>query len=115
MKIVDWSALTVNGLGQAATLDDIDTVQVGHYTEHTLEQIEARFIDLESLASSLWVIDNHAGASADLTIATGPQGTFDGVNTSGIWLLALRCSQCYNPAPVFLTVLEPSPHPTVER
>jgi hypothetical protein len=31
------------------------------------------------------------------------------VSGDGMWILALRCSTCYNPAPVFLTILDPQP------
>jgi hypothetical protein len=30
-----------------------------------------------------------------------------GVTPDGTWVLALRCSTCANPAPRFLTLLEP--------
>lgn len=108
--IVDWSALTVNGHGETVALESIDTVMVAHYTEHTLEQIEARFVDLEQLASSVWTLENQVKTSADLSQATGVHGNFSGIDATGVWLLALRCEACYNPAPVFLTVLDVSPH-----
>ena len=45
---------------------------------------------------------------ADLALATGDDGDFTGFTDGGTWVLALMCSSCSNPAPLFLTVVEPS-------
>ena len=61
------------------------------------------FLDLEQLAEDRWELDVTGRTSASL----GELDGFGGVDADHRWLLALRCSTCRNPAPRFLTVLEP--------
>ena len=52
-------------------------------------------------------MDLPGGTTASLGDATNGGAAFDGFSGNGVWLLALRCTTCANPAPLFLTVLEP--------
>mgnify|MGYP005741916403 CR=1 FL=1 len=48
--------------------------------------------------------DRSGTTGFDLATLSG----FTGFSGDGIWILALTCSTCANPAPLFLTVLEPT-------
>ncbi len=105
--VVDWSAITSDGLGAEINLNDIDGVMLGFYQGMSAADLQAQFLDLELIATELYTIDLEGGSVADLSTATGTGGTFSGFTEGGLWVLALTCSRCYNPAPVFLTVMEP--------
>jgi hypothetical protein len=107
---VDWREVTRNGQGNEVTYATIDRLLVGFYEEKTLADLEADFFDIETLATSLWELPLTGGRTADLAQAvehdTG--AAFEGcARTDGIWILALQCSTCQNPAPVVLTILDP--------
>jgi hypothetical protein len=77
----------------------------------TAADIQAKFFDLELMATSLWDLELAGGFTADLSQAKDRKtgAPFAGFGQgAGIWLLALICSTCSNPAPVILTVLDPS-------
>lgn len=105
---LDWSGLTVDGLGLPLEEGRIDRVMVGWYAQETVADLEADFFDLELLADGLWTLEVPSGTEADLTgLADAEGGAFPGFAAEGSWILALRCSLCRSPAPPFLTVLEP--------
>lgn len=104
--IVDWGGLTVNGLGHPFELSTIDRLMIGNYADWGLPDLEEHFLDLQLDASGLWYLDTGGAFSADLATATGDDGAFPGFSASGSWVLALMCTRCTNPAPLFLTVIE---------
>ncbi len=104
---VDWSALTRDGQGNPVAAGDIDSLMLGFYAGATPEDLAARLFDLEADADALYTLPLTGATTADLADATGSSGPFPGLSGDGTWLLALRCGSCYNPAPIFLTVLEP--------
>jgi hypothetical protein len=72
-------------------------------------EIEASFLDIELLASDLYTLQLDGGTTASLSgLVTAEGKVFEGFDTSSTWLLALRCTRCTNPAPIFLTVLQVS-------
>ncbi len=105
---VDWSELTLDGLGNELESDNIDHVMLGFYEGMTVDDLEAQFLDLELMATTLYELDLEGGSSADLGQASDGTSYFSGFSGDGVWILALQCSRCYNPAPLFLTVLEPA-------
>ncbi len=106
---VDFSQLTVNGQGNEMILSNVDGVMLGFYEGYTPAQLEQEVLDLELIATSLWrlQLDGSSGSKVDLTNLSNEAGPFDGFSGEGTWLLALRCSTCQNPAPLFLSVLVP--------
>ena len=105
---LDWSGLTTDGLGNEYDLGLIDQVMVGFYEGMTEADLEARFLDLELMATRLYRLDLDGGTTADLALATMDDGTaLGGFSGDGVWIAALRCTTCSNPAPLFLTMLEP--------
>ena len=61
----------------------------------------------------MWELKHTGGRTADLAQARTPEGgeRFPGLEReeAGVWLLALTCSTCQNPAPIVLSVLEAVP------
>lgn len=108
--LVDWSALTEDGRGGDFTHGDVDGVMVGRYDDWTLTELAGDFLDLEQNATALWTLETTGAPEADLSLLTDDDGQpFPGFSDvgDGVWVLALRCSTCANPAPPFLTVLKP--------
>jgi hypothetical protein len=103
---VDWSDMTVNGLGREFRQRSIDEVLVAHYTQEVPE-LEDRFLDLELIADGMWRGQVPAGDDLTLTeLVDENGGAFTGIDGNGTWVLALFCRTCGNPAPWFLTRLQ---------
>jgi hypothetical protein len=106
---LDWSGLTRDGLGNELSLDAIDGIFLGRYTESPAE-LEGRVFDLETLAAETWEAPVDGLRSLGLGTLRGDT-VFAGIDDTSTWLLALRCSSCINPTPRFVTFLrgaEPS-------
>ena len=101
---IDWTALTVDGVGNALFVDSIDQVLVGRF-DLSVDQMEDQVTSLETLADPLWTLDV-TEPNADLSTLVGDV-PFEGIDADGTWLLALYCSSCLNPAPRFVTLLQP--------
>jgi hypothetical protein len=104
--VVDWGGLTVNGLGNPFEISKLDRLMLGYYPDYGLTDLEEHFLDLEIDADALWYLDIGGTFSADLAQATGDDGAFAGFETSGTYVLALMCTTCQNPAPIFLTLVQ---------
>jgi hypothetical protein len=106
----DWSGLTRDGQGNDIQLSNVDGLMLGLYEGATKAELETGFLDLETTATRLWTATVDSGQTTiHLGDATDEDGAaFPGFEGDGIWLFALRCSTCYNPAPLFLTFLEPT-------
>lgn len=102
--VFDWSALTTNGLGNTLNLANVDGLLLGYYAGASTQDLQEQFLDLELIADNTWSTDLSGTTGYDL--AELPD--FTGFTADGTWILALTCSTCANPAPLFLTVLEPS-------
>ncbi len=107
--LLDWSGLTRNGLGAELSFGEIDGLMIGRYADDSIAELEASFLDLELVADELWNFHLPGGTSVDLSTLDSDEGAFPGFQGEGSWILALRCSTCSNPAPLFLTVVEPDP------
>lgn len=105
--VLDWSSLTHDGINAPLLLSSIDRLMIAFYEGQTPAELQERFLDLEIIIDRSWEMELPGGTTADLSEATGPEGAFPGFEGDGTWLLALFCGRCYNPAPVFLTVVQP--------
>lgn len=109
--VIDWRNVTKDGQGNPIEFQSIDGVMIGFYEGQTVAEIQANIFDLELRATTLWEVKLKGGRTADLSTATerGTGAAFPGFAraTAGVWMLALTCSTCQNPAPVVLTILEP--------
>ena len=109
--VIDWRNVTKDGQGNTIEFQSIDGVMIGFYEGQTVAEIQANIFDLELRATTLWEVKLKGGRTADLSTATerGTGAAFPGFAraTTGVWMLALTCSTCQNPAPVVLTILDP--------
>jgi hypothetical protein len=107
---VDWGNVTTNGQGDPITYARVNRLLVGFYQGLTVADLQARFFDIELLATSLWELPIPGGHTADLgqAVERSSGALFPGfARTDGAWMLALLCTTCQNPAPVVLTILKP--------
>ena len=82
---------------------------VGHYTQ-TATELETQFLDLETIAQTLYPMDIPYGTVLDFSMLMDKGGNaFKGIDSTGTWLVALVCTTCRNPAPWYLTILQPNP------
>ncbi len=106
---LDWSMIQKNALGGTFVPTNIAHAIVGHYTQ-TPAQLESQFLDIQTLASQLYQADIPYGTTLDFTtLKDGSGNNFTGITSDGTWLVALICTTCRNPAPWYLTILEPNP------
>jgi hypothetical protein len=103
--IIGWEPLTVDATGILLDDAEIDEVMVGWYETETVAELEAQFLDIELLAEKLWTMPVNNVTVADLSGLQGDEA-FTGFSSEGVWLLALTCTTCPNPAPKFLTFIE---------
>jgi len=109
--VVDWRDLTIDGQGNPVVLTRIDGLVLAYYEGKTVAELQTQIFDIELIATMLWDL-RVVGQTADLAAAKlrGTGAPFTGFTTAGtgVWMLGLTCSTCQNPAPVLLTILNPS-------
>ncbi len=105
---VDWSQMMHNMIGNKYDFSQITRAAVAHFKNQTLEELQSKFLDLQTLADDWWESTAIAGSSVDLsTLAKTDGSTFPGIDASGIWMTALFCDNCNNPAPWSITIMQP--------
>jgi hypothetical protein len=105
---VVWDGLTTTGQGNPFEAGDVDTLMLARFDALGLAELEGQFLDLELLADGLWTMEHAGGTSADLSALVDASGAaFGGFSAGATYVLALRCSTCPSPAPLFLGSLEP--------
>lgn len=105
--LLSWDTLTVNGAGNELALNQIDTLMIGGFSK-SISDIESDFLSIEQLADVLYIENISGLLSYDLSELTDSDGAvFSGFSEEYLWVIALRCSLCVNPAPPFLTVIQP--------
>ena len=83
---------------------------MAHYSTATVADLQKQFLDLQDIADGWWSGPVVSGASINLGALVDAGGaTFPGIDSSGVWLAALFCGNCNNPAPWSITILEPCP------
>jgi len=106
---IDWTQLATNGIGRPWQARSILLAMVGHYSK-TLTELQDDFLNLQGLADELYTGDVPSDEPYSLSaLATDTGAAFPGIDSSGTWIMALFCDPryCGNPAPWYLTVLEP--------
>jgi len=104
---VNWMGLTTDGQGNELELSNIDQLMLARYSLSTSE-LEDQFFNLLTIGEEIYEADVEGLGEFALEEAVDADGkAFAGFEESGTWILALRCSTCPNPAPLFLGVLEP--------
>jgi hypothetical protein len=107
--VVDWShGLTRNALGNPWIPERISRVSVAHYPEMNARDLEGNFLEIEDIASEVYTTLVRSGYSVNLNTLVDEAGvSFTGITHQGTWIVALVCGDCTNPAPWFLSVLQP--------
>lgn len=101
--VLDWSAITQSGTGAPIQGGQLDSIMIAGFSE-SLSELETQFLQLPSIAEEMYVLDLEYETAIDLErLAT--QG-FQDFSTQERWLIALRCSRCLNPAPLFVGIIE---------
>jgi len=104
---LDWKEMKTNALGNEFILGNVTDAIVGHYTQ-TPAELEAKFLDLELIATDLYRGQIATGTVVDFSMLKTDGGkSFTGIDGTGTWIVALRCGGCRNPAPWYLSVLKP--------
>jgi hypothetical protein len=112
---LDWGQIQTNALGQPFDHTSIANAIVGHYTQ-TPAQLETQFLDLQTIATDLYKAEIPSGTVLDFTTLVDQNNkSFTGIDSTGTWLVALICSGCRNPAPYYLTILEPIAQPCATK
>jgi hypothetical protein len=105
---IDWSQMTTNCLGNYYDGSQITEAAVAHYANKSLADLQSEFLNLEDIADGWWSSDSLGGRTVDLSTLTDKNGaTFPGIDDNGVWMAALFCGNCNNPAPWSITILEP--------
>lgn len=107
---MDWKNVTRDSQGNEVIYALLDTLLIGYYEGLTVADLQAKFFDIEILATSLWDLPLTGARTANLALARNRKtgAPFDGfAHGTGTWIMALSCASCQNPAPVVLVVLEP--------
>lgn len=107
--VVDWSySLEKNALGNPFIPPKIWYVNVAHYPNMNVRDLEDNFLEIEYIATDFYTATITSGASVNLNTLVDEEGSsFSGINEEGSWLIALICGDCANPAPWFLSILQP--------
>lgn len=104
---VEWSKLSISGNGLPVIPGDLDEVMVASFDGFEITDLEEQFIDLDLVATDLWTLQLDGGTEATLSGLVNADGEgFPGFTTDQTWLIALRCTSCTNPAPVFMSVVK---------
>jgi hypothetical protein len=112
---VDWSQVPADSFGNPLDFGKlkIDSVQLGFYQGRTKADLEANFKDIEQIATKTYEVAVPPGArDVDLkdAVEKGTTTPFPGFTmTDGVWAVAVRCSKCQIPAPVVLSIVNPTP------
>ncbi len=103
---LDWSQMKTNALGHEFKEGYVTSAIVGHYTQ-TPAELEAKFLDLDRIATATYRADVPSGSVLDFTALKDANGAaFPGIDDQGTWLVGLTCGNCRNPAPWYMTILE---------
>lgn len=103
---VDWSGITTGGRGQAVDLATVDGLSLLHYAHLDVADLEDPLLPLDGRADATRAWDVSGRTSLDLETPPTAGDPLGALDPEGTWLLALTCSACFDPAPVFLTVLD---------
>lgn len=107
---VTWDELTRDGRGAPIDPLLLQELSLARYDGRTVEELEARFFELEALADATYTLNVYGDRAADLADAVDASGAaFPGFadHAGSTWVLALRCLLCSTPAPSFLTLIDP--------
>jgi hypothetical protein len=103
---IDWSELSVDGLGHDFVPSAVSEVVVAAFLEPRSE-LEEDFVNLEDRAEDVFRARVGEESRLSLGVLTNETGeAFAGITANRTWILALMCESCFKRAPLYLTALE---------
>ena len=109
--VVDYRNLTRDASGGVLNENSLEVLVLSFFAGATLSELEARIIDLDSIATESFELDITGMGVASLSGARSRETgePFAGFERSeaGIWLLRLMCPTCFPADTPVLAVLEP--------
>jgi hypothetical protein len=110
--VVDWSKITQDGEGNDVIFSRIDNLMLGFYKDMTVADLEKIPFDIETMPDPVYElrIDNQKSRDLGMAQERTSKDFFAGFDrTDGTWLMALYCNTCQNPAPLVVTIIDPTP------
>lgn len=104
--VLDWSAVTTDGLGQSLDASLVSRAEIYRYDSLDLADLEAEFLRIDGLADRTWEAPVSGGTSVSLDDFADSEGKPLDLEKGATWLFGLRCDSCLLPAPLLLTALE---------
>jgi hypothetical protein len=102
---IDWSQLSTTGTGNPIALEQIDRLMLGGFSQSP-QELQQDFLQLEQLADEFYSVDVTGITALPFDRISG----FNGFEPSLQWIVALQCSRCLNPAPLFVGVFDEMDH-----
>jgi len=110
--VVDWSALTKDGVGVGVVFQNISSLRLAYYPGYDTAKLAENALNYDRIAGATYYKADVAGGErgADLAeVKTDSGQVFAGfTETNGLWVIALECSKCYLPAPIAVAILNPT-------
>lgn len=117
---VDWSGVAKGGAGQTIGRHDVDSILIGFYKDMQPSDLQTHFLNLAQPDNTdpgsptlSWELAVDPGTQNVSLVGAKGRGTesafasFDSQGDTGTWLMGMFCSNCQNPAPVIVTLLDP--------
>ena len=101
--VLDWSQLTKSGTGTPLQGGQLDSIMIAGFSE-SIAELETQFLQLPTLADEIYILDLEYETAIDMERLR--EEGFQNFSTQDRWLIALRCSRCLNPAPLFVGIIE---------
>lgn len=108
---INWEYMFQNAMGREFVPTMINRVVVAHYSMSVCD-LETQFLDVESVHDR-WYEGTMENVGVEFNLSSlidGAGNPFPGItNDGGLWIVALFCNEdkCSNPAPLFLSILQP--------
>jgi len=104
---IDWAGLELDTPCGTFPLNRFDRLTVVKYDDLTIADVENDFLYMDTIGTDVWNADIEGLSLFDLTTMTSETGApFDGFTPDSLWLVALRCMTCDNPAPPYIAVVD---------
>ena len=103
---IDWAGLELETPCGVFPLNRFDRLTIAKYDDLTIAEVEDDFLYMDTIGTDVWNADIEGLSLFDLTSITSDAGApFTGFTSDSLWLVALRCMTCDNPAPPYIAVV----------
>lgn len=109
--VFDWSSMEEDGQENEFPFGAVETLLLGFYEDMSPDDLEDSVLDLEQIATHMWE-GSVSGTRINLSDVArrGDGDSFEGFDEygDGTWIVGLVCTECSNPTPMLITVLDPT-------